>query len=322
MAEEKKRLYWLKLKKDFFKRHDVRIIKSMENGKDYIIFYLELLCESLDHQGELRFSENIPYNENMLATITDTNVDIVRSAIRLFQELGLVEIWDNGTYYMTKVQEMIGSYVDTEGAERVRRFRENKKAEALQERYNDVTKCNEISDIRNQISDTKKKEFVSNDTHSLKESVSCPAENSAAYEGINAHDIAPVFKEKFNNIDGIIKCERITVKREIAVSTILSNFSKDEINRVFEKVSNSTFLKGDNDKGWKATFDWLFDIDNFTTVLEGKYDFRKGNSKKAAEKTEEKQDRSEWTDEDEEMKRRQEEFVAKWRAKHESDKQS
>ena len=151
MAEEKKRLYWLKLKKDFFKRHDVRIIKSMENGKDYIIFYLELLCESLDHQGELRFNEDIPYNENMLATITDTNVDIVRSAIKLFQELGLVEIWDNGTYYMTKVQEMIGSYVDTEGAERVRRFRENKKAEALQQRYTNVTKCNEISDIRYQI---------------------------------------------------------------------------------------------------------------------------------------------------------------------------
>lgn len=318
MAEEKKRLYWLKLKKDFFKRHDVRIIKSMENGKDYIIFYLELLCESLDHQGELRFNEDIPYNETMLATITDTNVDIVRSAIRLFQELGLVEIWDNGTYYMTKVQEMIGSYADTEGAERVRRFRENKKAEALQERYNGVTKCNEISDIRYKISDTKKEEFVSTDTHSSKESVCVPAEKSAAYEGINAHNIAPVFKDKFNNIDGVIRCEKITVKREIAVSTILSHFTKEEIGKVFEKLSNSTFLKGDNDKGWKVSFDWLFDIDNFTTVLEGKYDQRKTNSKNP-EKTE-STDRSEWTDADEEMKRREEEFVAKWRAKHESDK--
>lgn len=279
MAEEKKRLYWLKLKKDFFKRHDVRIIKSMENGKDYIIFYLELLCESLDHQGELRFNEDIPYNENMLATITDTNVDIVRSAIKLFQELGLVEIWDNGTYYMTKVQEMIGSYVDTEGAERVRRFRENKKAEALQQRYTNVTKCNEISDIRYQISDTKKREFISNDIHSQKESVCVPAEKSAAYEGLNAHDMAPVFKETFNNIDGVVRCEKITVKREIAVSNILSHFTKEEIGKVFEKVSNSTFLKGDNDKGWKVSFDWLFDIDNFTTVLEGKYDNRKQNQK-------------------------------------------
>ena len=29
-----KRFYWLKLKRDFFKRHDVQIIESMPNGKD------------------------------------------------------------------------------------------------------------------------------------------------------------------------------------------------------------------------------------------------------------------------------------------------
>ena len=30
-----KRYYWLKLKRDFFKRHDIRIIEDMPNGKDY-----------------------------------------------------------------------------------------------------------------------------------------------------------------------------------------------------------------------------------------------------------------------------------------------
>ena len=61
-----KRYYWLKLPKDFFKRHDVRIIEAMPNGKDYILFYLKLLCESIDHEGNLRFSDQIPYNEEML----------------------------------------------------------------------------------------------------------------------------------------------------------------------------------------------------------------------------------------------------------------
>ena len=58
MAEQK--YYWLKLKRDFFKRHDIRIIEAMPNGKDYILFYLKLLCESVDHEGNLRFSEQIP----------------------------------------------------------------------------------------------------------------------------------------------------------------------------------------------------------------------------------------------------------------------
>ena len=66
--------YWLKLKRDFFKRHDMKIIENMPNGKDYILFYLKLLVESIDHESELRFSDTIPYNEDMLAVITDTSI--------------------------------------------------------------------------------------------------------------------------------------------------------------------------------------------------------------------------------------------------------
>lgn len=109
MAEKDKRYYWLKLKRDFFKRHDIQIIESMPNGKDYILFYLKLLCESVDHDGNLRFSEEIPYNESMLATITNTNIDIVRSAINVFTSLNMMEIMDDGTLYMAEVNKMLGS---------------------------------------------------------------------------------------------------------------------------------------------------------------------------------------------------------------------
>lgn len=121
-----KKYYWLKLKRDFFKRHDIRIIESMPNGKDYILFYLKLLCESVDHNGNLRFSEQIPYNEDMLATITNTNVDVVRSAIKIFTELGMMDIMDDGTFFMSEVQKMIGS--ETEWAEKKRLYREKQKA--------------------------------------------------------------------------------------------------------------------------------------------------------------------------------------------------
>lgn len=142
-----KRYYWLKLKRDFFKRHDIRIIESMPNGKDYLLFYLKLLCESVDHDGNLRFSEQIPYNEEMLATITSTNIDIVRSAIKIFTQLEMMEIMDDGTYFMSEVNRMIGSAVDNDNANRQRRFRERKKQLSLQDRYDDVTKNNESKSI-------------------------------------------------------------------------------------------------------------------------------------------------------------------------------
>lgn len=118
-----KRYYWLKLKRDFFKRHDIRIIEAMPNGKDYILFYLKLLCESIDHDGSLRFSEKIPYSETMLATLTDTNVDIVRSAIKVFSELGMMEVLDDGTYFMSEVERLVGS--ETDWAVKKRIYREN-----------------------------------------------------------------------------------------------------------------------------------------------------------------------------------------------------
>lgn len=120
MAEEK-RYYWLKLKNDFFKQDEILIMEEMDNGKDYVLFYLKLLCASVEHNGNLRFTDAIPYNERMLATITKTNIDIVRSAMTVLQELGMVEILDDQTIYMLQVESMIGS--ETEAAKRMRRVR-------------------------------------------------------------------------------------------------------------------------------------------------------------------------------------------------------
>ena len=128
------RYYWLKLKRDFFKRHDIRIIEAMPNGKDYILFYLKLLCESVDHDGRLRFSDQIPYNAEMLAVITDTNKDIVTAAVKMFTELGMMELMDDGTFYMTECEKMIGS--ETSSAQKVREWRERK---ALQCEDNKIT---------------------------------------------------------------------------------------------------------------------------------------------------------------------------------------
>ena len=75
-----KKFYWLKLSRDFFKRHDIRIIESQENGKDYILFYLKLLVESIDHEGQLRFSDTVPYDEKMLEKVIDIE-DLVSTMI-------------------------------------------------------------------------------------------------------------------------------------------------------------------------------------------------------------------------------------------------
>lgn len=120
-----KKYYWLKLQRDFFKRHDIQIIESMPNGEKYLIFYLKLLCESIDHDGRLRFSDEIPYEEEMLATITHMNIDIVKAAILLFTNLKMMDIMDDGTFFMSQVLAMTGD--ETLWAEKKRLYREGQK---------------------------------------------------------------------------------------------------------------------------------------------------------------------------------------------------
>ena len=137
MAEyNKERFYWLKLKRDFFKRHYIRIIEAMPNGKYYVLFYLKLMVESIDHEGELRFSDTIPYNEQMLSVVTNTNIDIVRSAIKLLTELGIVEVLDDKTLYLKEVKALMGS--QTAGAERRQIQRQNQAEKLLERQKGDI----------------------------------------------------------------------------------------------------------------------------------------------------------------------------------------
>jgi predicted phage replisome organizer len=154
MAEQKK-YYWLKLKRDFFKRHDIRIIEEMPNGKDYILFYLKMLIESIDHEGELRFSETIPYNEQMLSVVTNTNVDVVKAAMKIFIDLNMIEILDDSTIYMAEVTKLIGS--ETAAAARMRKSRKTKKA--LPECNNVTKECNNVQKCYTEIELEKEKEL-------------------------------------------------------------------------------------------------------------------------------------------------------------------
>ncbi len=150
-----KKYYWLKLKNDFFKRHDIRIISAMPNGNEYVLLYLKLMVESIDHEGNLRFSDKLPYTAEMLGTITDTDVQMVTDALDALMKIGLVKQKKDGTYFLPKVQEMIGTSEQDDHTreatrKRVRAFRERQKEhgnddcnndETLPKRYSNV-KCN------------------------------------------------------------------------------------------------------------------------------------------------------------------------------------
>ena len=122
---QNKRFYWLKLKDNFFEREEIQLIESLPNGKEYVLILLKFMMRAINSEGRLVVKDVIPYNPQMLATVTHSNVDTVRSAIEIFIKFGLMSTLDDGTLYMNEVQALLGS--ETEFAAKKREYRQNLK---------------------------------------------------------------------------------------------------------------------------------------------------------------------------------------------------
>ena len=120
---DNERYYWLKLHRDFFKRHDIRVLEEMPRGKETVLLLLKLMTESVDHGGALRFSDKIPYTEAMLACVTNTEEAVVHDALQILQDLGMAERKEDGTLFLPAVAKLLGS--ETYAAKRKRDYRQN-----------------------------------------------------------------------------------------------------------------------------------------------------------------------------------------------------
>ncbi|MBR3584819.1 MAG: hypothetical protein IKO00_02235 [Oscillospiraceae bacterium] len=52
----------------------------------------------------------------------------------------------------------------------------------------------------------------------------------------------------------------------------IHSYGTEAVLEAIEKIRQSTFLKGQNSKGWVITFEWFVRPNNFPKVLEGNYD--------------------------------------------------
>ncbi|MEG0772865.1 phage replisome organizer N-terminal domain-containing protein [Clostridium sp.] len=126
---DNKRYYYLKLKDNFFDTEEIKILESLPNGIFYSNLLIKLYLKSLKFNGALRFNDFIPYDENMIATITNLNIDVVRSGLKVLSSMKLIERLDDGTMYMMSIQSFIGK--SSSEADRKRLYREQIEEEKL-----------------------------------------------------------------------------------------------------------------------------------------------------------------------------------------------
>lgn len=238
MADNKK-YYYLKLKENFFDSDSMVLLESMQDGVLYSNILMKMYLKSLKNNGKLLLNDTIPYNTQMIATITRHQVGTVEKAIEVFNQLGLIDILDGGMIYMSDIELFVGQS-STEG--------DRKRAERLRLKQSDNLQIGQMSDI-----------------HPPEIEIEIDKENR---DRVNYQQIADMYNAT------CVSFPRLTVlseKRKKAIKARLRKYSVDDIQRAFELAEESDFLKGTNGRNWSATFDWIMCDANMAKILDGNY---------------------------------------------------
>lgn len=137
MADNKK-YYYLKLKENFFDSDNMVLLESMQDGILYSNILMKMYLKSLKNNGMLILNDAIPYNTQMIATVTRHQVGTVEKALKVFEQLGLIDILDGGAIYMSDIELFVGRS-STEG--------DRKRAERMKLKRAENLALGQMSDI-------------------------------------------------------------------------------------------------------------------------------------------------------------------------------
>lgn len=274
MADNKK-YYYLKLKENFFESDTLILLEAQKDGYLYSNILLKLYLRSLKNEGRLSFNNLIPYNVEMLATLTRHQVGTVERALTLFEQLGLIEKLDNGVIYMTDIQNFIGK--SSSEADRQRDYQRRiavEKKSLLESGEENCKKSNRKFTPELELDIEKEKDI--------------DIEKDRKLEKEKARNNKDEFLEIANLFNAI--CLSLTPVKSITDERIRKIFliqqqygNNFDFESFFKRVEKSDFLTGRNGKWYtagekQANFDWIMKLDNISKIQSGIYDNKENSN--------------------------------------------
>lgn len=127
---------WIKLSTQMFEDEKIKLIEQMPDADTILIIWVKLLSQAgkANANGYIYLSENIPYTDEMLATIFGRPLNTIRLALETFRQFGMIDIDDNHFISIEnweKHQNVAGlEKIREQTRKRVAQHREKKKLES------------------------------------------------------------------------------------------------------------------------------------------------------------------------------------------------
>ena len=134
---------WIKINIDMFDDEKIKIIQAMPEGDSLLVVWIKLitLAGKTNDGGYIYIAENMPYTEEMLATIMNKPINTIRLALSTFLSLKMIEEDTKGIYLVNfEKHQSLDKMEKLKEQNRIRvaKYRDKKKQELL-ECNNDVT---------------------------------------------------------------------------------------------------------------------------------------------------------------------------------------
>lgn len=112
------KIKWIKLSIDMFDDEKIRLIESMPEADTVLVIWIKLLAQAgkTNASGYIYLAENIPYTEEMLATLFNRPLNTVRMALNILQKFKMIRI-DSDEYIKVENWE---KHQNVDAMERVR----------------------------------------------------------------------------------------------------------------------------------------------------------------------------------------------------------
>lgn len=245
---------WIKIATDMFDNRKIKYLRRLPDGNNIVLMWVMLLTMAgrCNANGVIFLTENIPYTADMLADELDFKENMVQSALRTLERLGMIAI-DNEFISVPGWDE----YQNIEGMEKIReqnRIRQ-KKWYDRQKPLPNVSPNVSVTSHNATEKDIEEEKDIDIDIEEK--------------ERTNCKQIVDLFHSICVSYPSV---KTLSEARRKAIKARLKAYSLDDFKILFEKAEASSFLKGSNARNWSATFDWLIKDSNMAKVIDGNYD--------------------------------------------------
>ncbi|WP_103110585.1 phage replisome organizer N-terminal domain-containing protein [Brevibacillus reuszeri] len=108
---------WIKITTTMFDDEKIKLIRQLPESDSILLTWIQLLVQAgkANASGSIILNERIPYSEEMLATIFDRPINIIRLALNTFEQFGMINI-ENGVITISNWEK----HQNIDGLERIK----------------------------------------------------------------------------------------------------------------------------------------------------------------------------------------------------------